>query len=188
MSSNKCRPNTAIKEQLDWRVTEGSLKGCLNVSVVFCSGWRGEKTHHYTAALCCCRSSEWTGDHCRRSETRAPAASPPRPDPRCTLCEVPRLQQDWAGGRGLYWNLEWHQCCGRVPQPQCPHSSPVHGSCLARGSCRPPCSWYPVINAFRRPGTVLQDRGRCQGKMPQKWYTEVTYDLIPPVTPPLCFG
>lgn len=115
-------------------------------------------THRGTAALCC-RFWARKGARCRSGVTRAPAASQALPSRLCPLCGIVGPQRGWAGGPGLYWNLEWHQCCGRGPPQRCPHLSPFHGSCWVRGSCRPPCSWYPVINAFERLGPAIRGKG-----------------------------
>ncbi len=115
-------------------------------------------THRGTAALCC-RSSERKGARCRSGVTRDPAASQVLPGCLSPLYGVVGPQQGWAGGPGLYWSLGWHQCCGRGPPQPCPHLSPFRGSCWVRGSCRPPCSWFPVINASERLGTVSRRKG-----------------------------
>lgn len=129
-------------------------------------------THHGTAAAAlCCRFSARKGARCRSGVKRAPAASQALPGHRCPLYGVVGHQQDWAGGPGLYWNLKWHQYCGRAPLQRCPHLSPSRGSCWVRGSCRPPCSWYPVINASERLGTAIRGKGFTvsEGLKVQKW-------------------
>lgn len=134
-------------------------------------------THRGIAAAALrCRSSERKGARCRSGVTRAPAASQALLGHLCPLYEVAGLQQGWAGGPGLYWNLGWHQCCGRGPPQPCPHLSPFRGSCWVRGSCHPPCSWYPVINAFERVGTAVRRKGFTviEGLKVQ-WWVQITW-------------
>lgn len=141
-------------------------------------------THHGTAAAAaaapCCCSSARKGARCRLGVRRAPAASLAPPGRLlCPLYGVAGPRQGWAGGPGLYWNLEWHQCCGRAPLQRCPHLSPSRGSCWARGSCRPPCSWYPVINASERPGTAIRQKGFSvsEGLNAQEWVRDYLVTL-----------
>lgn len=125
-------------------------------------------THRGTAAaaLSHCFSEMW-GVHCTSGATRAPAVSRPLPGHLCPFCVAAGPQQGWAGAPGLYWNLEWHQYCGRAPPQRCPHLCPFRGSGWVRGSCRPPCSWYPVINASERLGAgreTEESRPRVRAK------------------------
>lgn len=114
------------------------------------------RTHRGTAAaLCRCCFSERKGARCRTGATRAPAASRSPPGCLCSLCGVRGPWRDLARGPALCWNPGWHRCCGRGLPLQRPHLYPVRGNCWARGSCRPPCSWYPAINAFERLGNHL---------------------------------
>lgn len=127
--------------------------------------WR---THRGTAppGLCRCFSKK-EGGHCRMRVMGAPAASQAPTERLCPVYEVPGPQQERAGGPGLCWSPEWHRCCGRGRLQRCPHLSPVRGSCWVRGSCHPPCSWYPVINAFERlvthPGLQSWEKSLSEG-------------------------
>ncbi len=156
----------------------------METSIPSISSW----THRGTAAALCCRSSELKGARCRSGVTRAPAASQALPGHLCPLYGVVGPRQGWAGDPGLCWNLEWHQCCGRGPPQRCPRLSPFRGSCWVRGSCRPPCSWYPVINAFERLGTAIRGKGfkwetKGSSSRPEiTWLPQMT--LCPSLHPP----
>lgn len=86
---------------------------------------------------------------CKTRALRASHVLPCRPRPPSG---APGPRRDSATAPGLCWNLEWHQCCGRGPPPPPRRPSLSRGSWQVRGSCRPPGSWYPGINAFERLG------------------------------------
>lgn len=129
---------------------------CYSYKISFARMESNSRTHRGTAAaLCRCCFSERKGARCRTGATRAPAASRSPPGCLCSLCGVRGSWRDLARGPALCWNPGWHRCCGRGLPLQRPHLYPVRGNCWARDSCRPPCSWYPAINAFERLGNHL---------------------------------